>query len=265
MPIAKLENTVEMYYEIHGGGEPLILINGLKSDHTGWMPLLDFLSRSFQVILLNNRAIGHTKDNGEFFKIEDMADDVIQLMNVLNIHSAYIAGHSMGGAIAQVIAHRFPDRVKKLFLCNTFMKFNKISTDAFEGVLNRHIQGATREEVIDAVIPWVFSKEFNTPELRTQIHGFVANDPLWQSPKNYERQFHALKFFDSSAWAKEITVPTVVVGSKEDITALPEESVELARNIQASSLEMLEGGHASAIEQPTAFNNIFARHLGMRL
>ena len=125
MPIAKLPNNIEMYFEVHGEGEPFVLMNGLKSDHTDWAPMLDTLKENFQVILLDNRAIGQTKDDGKPFTIEDMAADVANLMNHLNIESAFVAGHSMGGAIAQVLAHTHPDQVKKLFLFNTFIKFNQ--------------------------------------------------------------------------------------------------------------------------------------------
>ena len=261
MAIAKLKNNLNMYYEIHGEGEPLILINGLKSDHTGWVPLLDSLRKHFQVIILDNRAVGQTKDNGDFFTIEDMAFDIIQLMDMLTISSAHIAGHSMGGAVAQVIAHQYADRVKKVFLCNTFMKINEVPNKTFNDVLTLFRQGSSREDIMDAILPWVFSSSFNTPELRAQIHSFVAVDPFWQSPEDYERQLHALGSFDSSLWAKEITVPTVVVGSHEDRTALPEESIALANSIAAAQLEMLDGGHASAIEQPAAFYKLFAKHL----
>src|SRR3990167_5873739 len=110
MPMANLNNGVEMYYEIHGSGEPFVLINGLKSDHTGWMPMLDNLKERYQVILLDNRAIGQTKDNGKAFSIEDMASDVVLLMDHLKIDEAHVAGHSMGGAIAQVLAHQYPEK-----------------------------------------------------------------------------------------------------------------------------------------------------------
>src|SRR3990167_4957000 len=172
MPIAKLKNNVEMYYEMHGYKEPLVLINGLKSDHTGWMPMLDNLKKRFQVILLDNRAIGQTKDDGKAFTVEDMAFDVVLLMEHLKIDLAYIAGHSMGGAIAQVLAHRYPEKVKKIFLCNTFIKFN----EAFSEVLELYKQGASRVVIMNTVIPWVFANTLDTPEFRAQIHAFIEAD-----------------------------------------------------------------------------------------
>ena len=263
MPIAKLPNQVEMYYEIHGQGEPFVLINGLKSDHSGWAPMLDILKEQFQVILLDNRGVGQTKDDGKAFLTDDMADDVIHLMGYLKIESAYIAGHSMGGAIAQRIAYIAPEKVKKLFLCNTFIQFNDVARRAFENVLECYKNNASRAEIIDAVIPWVFVDGFVTLELRKLIHDQVNADPLWQSKEDYARQLHALNMFDSSEWIGKITVPTVVIGSKADKTALPKESESLAEKMNAD-LVMLEGGHASAVEQSVAFSDIFLTHAQRR-
>lgn len=261
MTIAKLQNGVEMYYEVHGEGESLILINGLKSDHTGWAPMLDMLKDRFQVILLDNRGVGQTKDDGQPFMIKDMADDIILLMNHLGIESAYVAGHSMGGAIAQVLAHDYPEKIRKLFLCNSFVKFNETSREAFSGILGLYQNGASRAEIINAIIPWVFVDTLDTPEFRLQIHTFVESDQLWQSKEDYERQLNAINSFDSSSWVDKISIPTVVIGSHADKTALPEESKNLKEKIQRAELEMLEGGHASAVEQAEAFCELFFNHL----
>jgi 3-oxoadipate enol-lactonase len=261
MPIVQLNPNLEMYYEVHGEGEPLILINGLKSDHTGWMPMLDKLKEEFQVILLDNRAVGQTKDNGLDFSIADMANDVVALMDYLDISSSHIAGHSMGGAIAQVLAHEHADRVESTLLCNTFIKFNDDASQGFGNVLKLFQNNSSRREIMEAVIPLVFSENMNTAELRDQIITFVESDPHWQTVHDYQRQLKALNDFDSSAWVGEIDVPTVVVGSHVDITALPAESEEIAARITDAKLEMLPGGHASSIEQPGAFIELFIKHI----
>lgn len=261
MPITQLNNQLNIYYEVHGEGEPLVFINGLKSDHTGWMPLLDSLKNHFKVILLDNRGIGQTRDDGRDFTIEDMAKDVINLMDFLDISSAHIAGHSMGGAIAQVIAHQYPERVQKVFLCNTFIKFNAEASQAFSGLVALYQSGAPRRNIMERVIPLVFAANFATQELCEQIYSFVESDPFWQTAEDYQRQMNALNAFDSSRWIRNISVPVVVVGSHEDITALPEESVEIAQKIHGAVLEMLSGGHASAIEQSSAFSSLFMSHL----
>lgn len=262
MPMAKLNNGVEMYYEVHGeeNEDTFVLINGLKSDHTGWMPMLEKLKERFRVILLDNRAIGQTKDGGKAFKIECLAEDVIQLMSHLDIDSAHVAGHSMGGAIAQTIAHRYPEKVKTVFLCNTFMKFNEDSRQGFGEVLKLYQQNATPSQIMDVVIPWVFVDTLDTPEFRKQIYAFVEADPLWQKGEDYKRQLDALNDFDSTKWVGEISVPTIVVGSNADKTALPQESHDLAHCIPGAKLEMLEGGHASAVEQADAFTEILFNH-----
>ena len=261
MSVVEINSKLKIFHQVHGKGEPLILINGLKSDHTGWMPILEELKERFKVVIFDNRAVGQTKDSGESFSIEDMANDIVSLMDYLNISSAHIGGHSMGGAIAQVLAHQHGHRVRSLVLCNTFIKFNALAAKAFENVLTLFQSGASRRDIMKAVIPWVFSESTNTPELRGQIFDFVDTDPYWQTTHDYQRQLNALNEFDSSEWVDKIMVSTVVVGSSEDITALPEESKEIVKKIKGATLKILPGGHASAIEQPAELLKIFMERI----
>lgn len=258
MSFMQLEK-LKLYYEIYGEGEPFILINGLKADHTGWMPVLEELKQHFQVILLDNRAVGQTTDDGQSFSLEDMAKDVIALLNHLHIDAAYIAGHSMGGTIAQIIAHQYPDRVKKVFLCNTFVKFADKPSQAFTDILALQRKGITPGDVMRAIIPWGFTQSFATLDFITKACQAFDENPFPQSSQDYERQLNALKAFNSLAWAKDIHVPTVVIGSEEDVTAFPEQSQELAQLIDAD-LEMLPGGHASMVEHPQAVSELLIRH-----
>src|SRR3990167_9182359 len=180
MPFVQLDD-LKMYYEVHGEGEPMIMINGLKSDHTGWVPTLDAIKHGHKVILFDNRGVGQTTDEGKDFSVETMANDVKKLMLHLEIDSAYIVGHSLGGAIAQVFAHRYPENVKKLILCNTFIKFNDAAAEAFKCVLSLYHQGAPQSDIMDAVIPWVFVDGFVTPELRRFIHETSNANPHAQT------------------------------------------------------------------------------------
>ncbi|MCD6047729.1 MAG: 3-oxoadipate enol-lactonase [Gammaproteobacteria bacterium] len=259
MPFVKFDNDVNMYYEIHGKGEPMVMINGLKADHTGWAPTLDNLKENYQIILFDNRGTGQTTDDGKKFSIEDMADDVKKLMTYLGINSAHIVGHSLGGAIAQTFAHTYPESVKKLFLCNTFIKFNDEAAEAFGHVLKLHQQGARQSEIMDAIIPWVFIEGFVTESLRQIIHETSNANPYAQTCDGYQRQYEALVEFDSNKWIDQLCVSTIVIGSEKDITALPEESTELAHRTRAI-LEMLPGAHASAVEQAEALSRLVNYH-----
>ncbi|MFX1501692.1 MAG: alpha/beta hydrolase [Promethearchaeota archaeon] len=116
MPKIKV-NDINMYYEIHGEGFPLLMINGLATDVNWWFSeMIESFSQTFKTIIFDNRGAGRSDKPDIPYSIQMMANDTIGLMDVLDIKKAHIFGVSMGGAIAQEIAITFPERVEKLIL-----------------------------------------------------------------------------------------------------------------------------------------------------
>jgi len=113
-------NGIKICYDIHGDGEPILLIHGYSDRKEHWRAQLDTLSEEFKVIRMDNRTAGKSdRPKGEY-SMEVYASDVAELMNFLNIERAHIMGHSMGGMIAQNFAILYPKKVNKLILLNTF-------------------------------------------------------------------------------------------------------------------------------------------------
>jgi len=115
MPIAKV-NDINMYYEMHGGGEPLVLIAGLGTDLTVYEPIINELSQKSKVLAFDNRGVGRTDKPDAPYAIEMMADDTAALMSGVGIEKAHVLGISMGGRIAMALALQHPDKVKSLVL-----------------------------------------------------------------------------------------------------------------------------------------------------
>ena len=107
-------NGLQMYYEIHGEGEPLVLIHGAYGTIDMWGPILSTLAESHQVIAVEMQGHGHTADINRPIRYETMADDVDALMEHLAIAQADIVGFSMGSGVALQLALRHPERVRKL-------------------------------------------------------------------------------------------------------------------------------------------------------
>ncbi|GAB4501621.1 MAG: alpha/beta hydrolase [Anaerolineales bacterium] len=118
MPKIKI-NNIELYYEIHGAGEPLVLISGLGYPLWQWHKMVPFLAEHFQVITFDNRGVGQSDKPAGPYSAQMLAADVAGLLDALGIEKAIIAGHSMGGFIAQALALDFPQKVAKLILCST--------------------------------------------------------------------------------------------------------------------------------------------------
>ncbi|KKG09870.1 alpha/beta hydrolase [Methanosarcina sp. 2.H.T.1A.6] len=108
-------NGIDMYYEIHGTGRPLVLLHGaLTTIETSFGKFLPSFSKTQQVIAVEQQAHGHTADIDRPLTYEQMAEDTVALLRQLKIEKADLFGYSMGAAIALQIAIKHPDLVRKL-------------------------------------------------------------------------------------------------------------------------------------------------------
>lgn len=118
MPKAKI-GEIEIYYEEHGQGEPLMMILGLGQDTATWGFQISEFSDQFRVIVFDNRDSGKSSSCSEIYTTETMAQDTIGLMDYLGIDRVNLLGISMGGMIAQQVALMDPERVNSLILAST--------------------------------------------------------------------------------------------------------------------------------------------------
>ncbi|MFI5268565.1 MAG: alpha/beta fold hydrolase [Chloroflexota bacterium] len=117
MPSQALGTGIDLYYESHGEGEPLVLIPS-----TGYagnvfdMHLAPELSKSLRLITFDPRGCGRSSQPDSVYTIDQMACDVYELLGHLKIETAHVLGHSIGGRVALSLALNFPGRVKSLIL-----------------------------------------------------------------------------------------------------------------------------------------------------
>src|SRR5262245_24518415 len=108
-------NGLKMYYEVHGSGEPVVLLHGAFMTITNnWTDWIAELSKSRQVIAVEMRGHGRTADIDRDITSENLADDVAALLTYLKIPKADLIGYSMGGGVAMQCAIRHPDKVRKV-------------------------------------------------------------------------------------------------------------------------------------------------------
>ena len=116
MPKVKLPTGVDLYYETHGQGEPLIFVPSTAYSGEVWKPSQMPLAESMNVIFHDPRGCGRSVAEQSVYTIEQMALDIVALMDHLKHSSAHLIGHSMGGRIALSLAENFPGRVKSLIM-----------------------------------------------------------------------------------------------------------------------------------------------------
>ena len=108
-------NGLRMYYEVHGKGEPVVLLHGSFMTITNnWTGAVARLSKSRQVIAVEMQGHGRTADINRDFSYENLADDIAALLDYLKIKQADVLGYSMGGGVAMQVAIRHPEKVRKV-------------------------------------------------------------------------------------------------------------------------------------------------------
>ena len=112
-------NGIKLYYELHGNGEPLVLIPGIGYDRWMWHRMIPGLDDHFQVISIDNRGAGQSDKPAGPYTAQLLAADIVGMLDDFGIAKAHILGHSMGGFIAQALAIDYPERVDRLILSAT--------------------------------------------------------------------------------------------------------------------------------------------------
>jgi pimeloyl-ACP methyl ester carboxylesterase len=270
-------NGIDLCYEIFGdaGAEPMLLIMGLGAQMIHWDD--DFCwqlaARGFRIIRFDNRDIGKSSrmTGGKrltpiellklrFLKIPvaapyrlyDMAQDVIGLMDVLGIESAHLVGASMGGMIAQELAISFPQRVRSLTSIMSTTGNPKVPPPTREaGAMLMAPPPATKEEYIARFAQtWKILRVGSFPQdealdraraERTYERGL--------NPAGVGRQFRAILASGSRKQRlASVKAPTLVIHGAVDPLVRPEGGKDTAASIPGAKLLMIEGmGHALPI------------------
>jgi pimeloyl-ACP methyl ester carboxylesterase len=138
-------NGLKMYYEVHGSGEPVVLLHGafmtIPNNWTGW---IGELSKTRKVIAVEMQGHGRTADIKRDISAENLADDVAALLDYLKIPSADLIGYSMGGGVAMECAIGHPEKVRKVVSISAVFRqdgwvkealdtFPQLTSEAFKG------------------------------------------------------------------------------------------------------------------------------------
>lgn len=271
-------NGIDLYYEIHGSGEPLLMIEGLGYSAWMWYKQIPVFSKRYQVILFDNRGAGNTDKPDSEYSIEIMADDASGLLRTLGIGPVHALGISLGGFIAQELALRHPDLVKSLSLVSTnsgpgkrAMRNSQHVNGLFKlwGILPGTFEmggkasvplgfeyGITKEDRIRYGLSLAFTPEYyrQHPEEIERIVRWRLENP--QPGYAWTRQLMAGMNFDSSGRAENIHAPTLILNGTEDRIVTPESARELAQSIPGSRYIEIEGsGHLLFIERSDEFND----------
>jgi 3-oxoadipate enol-lactonase len=255
---ATTADGTRIHYRVTGrrGSPPVLFIQGLGADKHGW----DFqrlgLAWAIQAIALDNRGAGRSDKPHGAYSLDQMADDAIAVLDDAGFDTVHVVGASMGGAIAQLVALRYPERVRSLTLVCTSCRNHAWRRELLAGwgeTARRRGMGSMTKEAAR----WVIG-----PRSFRRINPAIG----WLGPLGFGRPTHAFAAQVDAILAAddglaeelgEISVPTLVVVGNQDILTPRGDSEELHELIPTAELVVISGAaHGLMVEHASTFNRI---------
>ncbi len=248
-----------LWYEALGRkrAEPLLLLQGLGADRNGWMLQRYFFpsTGAWRTIVVDNRGVGRSDKPYGPYSLLEMADEAVAVLDRLGIEEAHVMGASMGGALAQLVALRHPDRVRSLVLACTachnpvwreelLLEWRAIATERGMAELTRRMmRWVMAPRSLRRYGAWLGI--LGPVAMGCPTHAFIAQvDAILDAD-------HA----GAAAALPGISVPTLVIVGGQDILTPRADSEELADRIPGAELVVISGAaHGLMIEHANAFN-----------
>jgi pimeloyl-ACP methyl ester carboxylesterase len=225
-------NDLKIYYEIHGNGNPLVLIHGGGSTIIStYGRVLPELAKNHKVIAVELQAHGHTKDIDRPLTFEQDADDVAGLLKHLRIINADFMGFSNGGTTCLQIAIRYPELVNKLVLASTLYKRSGMPAGFWEGMKQASLE--------------------NMP-LPLKDAYLKVNPDTAGLRKMFDRDVNRMLSFRDipDEKIKNIHAPALIINADRDVITT-EHALELSRTLPLAHLAILPGEHGEYIGEIT--------------
>lgn len=248
-------NEKSMDYVTFGkGNQPLVIIPGLGDGLQTVKGMAMPFSITYRILAERYKIYVFSRINElrQGYTTRDMAADVAEAMEVMNITSAYVMGISQGGMIAQWLAVDFPEKIKSLILAVTTAKLSDIGMNRISRWLDLSQTESYKELMFDIASHSYTTKSFGKFKYLYRIMGIFGR--IKDKQRISIQAVSCLKH-DSLAVLEKINCPTLIIGAEKDDVLGVEASLELNQHIKDSQLTILpECGHA-LYEQNKNFQN----------
>lgn len=246
----------ELYYRDRGDGEPLVLIPGFASGAWSWDKQADALSGKFRVITFDPRGVaGSTVSDNAEVSIQSIADDVVMLMDALGIGAAHVLGISFGGFVAQELAIKYPERLKKLVLaCTSFGGPNHVPAvmDIYAAFVS--MEGLNSPDRIRKYLSVSFADDTD-PDIVEKFCKLREQNPIPE--KVYAAQLRSAMSFNAEQRVPAISAETLVITGDRDLIVPMKNSLNLVEAIPNAHLAVIPyAGHMAFVERADEFNRI---------
>lgn len=254
MPKVKIKDK-NIYYEVYGEGEPLVILNGIMMSTGSWSAFVDILSANNKLVLVDFIDQGQSDRADEQYSQDFHVECLIELFDKLNLGQVHLLGISYGGEVAQRFALKHQDRLLSLILSNTTSHTNKLLKDIGESWIYA-AKTYDGRVFFKSTMPFIYSAEFyekNIDWLMAREEAFsLSLKPDWY--EGFIRLVRSAEDLNITDQIHKIKVPTLIIGSEFDATTPLKYQEEMQKRIPNSKLVVVKGsGHALMYEKPQEF------------
>ena len=256
MPVVRA-NEIDVYYEVTGDGEPLVLIPYLAADQACYAFQVAEYAKHFTCFTVDLRGAGQSGKPEGTYTTELFADDLAAFMRAAGIDRAHVSGLSLGAATGMWLAAKYPERVKTLSLHSAWPASDAFLKAAVEGwqIMAQGL-GSVTDMVIKGIFPWCFTPELYAarPEYIDALADFVRGRPM-PPVDAFLRQSGAVISHDATAQLERIQAPTQVTFGRHDAVTSTRFAGPLTSAIKGAELVIFEDcAHAPIYENVEDFN-----------
>lgn len=250
----------DLYYEIHGDGEPLLLIHGLGSCTADWASQIANFRTNYRVIAFDQRGHGRSSRPRDAYSIRRFARDAVALLQALESGPVHIVGLSLGGMVAFQLAVDAPELVKSMTIVNSGPEVPaqtfKQRIPLYVRLLYLHTLGLRRMAM--AIAKTLFPKPEQADLQKAFIERLASNDK-----RCYAASLRAI----FAGWGvadrlSEIRCPVLFIAADQDYTPVELKQAYVSRLPDARMVVVPDSRHALPMEKPREFNHALADFLG---
>lgn len=244
---------------------PLLMVGPTAAPWVIWETLAQSFSTQFRVVNFDYRGTGGSERGEGSMSVGSLAEDAIAVLDALGIDRACILGWSLGSAVTQEMAIRYPNRIAGLVLWGTWARTDPHQRALFTALRHPWATG----DLIDALtsLSLIFSPEYvNSPGMTEAMASLLPAFP--NSPtgmRSVVEQWNANLQHDAQARLSQITAPALVVAGEQDLVTPVRLGREVAEMIPGAELQVLSGpgsSHALGLERPSEFVPMVMGFLG---
>jgi pimeloyl-ACP methyl ester carboxylesterase len=254
MPTIK-SNGINLYYEEHGQGRPLVMMTGVGQWHEAWWRNVPELSRHFRVITFDARGIGDSDKPDIPYDVPMLVGDLLGLLDGLELERPHLVGHSLGGLISLELAMAHPERVDRLVIMSSLYPgptFVPFTPEAAKLLFDR--SGEPMELIKRGIrVSTAAGFEERDPEAVEKVLWLRLNSK--QTPNLYLRQSTSGLEYLKTDQMRPFPNPVLLLYGREDQVVPPGNGERIAACLPNATLRLIDGaGHFLPIEQAAETN-----------